>query len=123
MQTMTPAQRQQFAQSAPGKGQGMGQGMGKDMNSPRGQGMGMQNRPTFATYDINSDGKITSQEFTNGQAKRMKQKADEGKMLRNAGNAPTFASIDTNSDGTVTAVEFDAHQMKRMNSNMRDTTK
>jgi hypothetical protein len=121
MQTMTPTQRQQFMQSSPGRGQGMSKGM----TSQRGQGMGgnkgkgIQNRPTFTTYDLNSDGKITEKEFYDGQAKRMTQKADEGKMMRNVGKAPTFESIDSNSDGTVTPAEFDTHQMNRMNSNMR----
>ncbi len=127
MQTMTPSQRQQFMQSSPGRGQGMGQGMaprgaqgmGKGMNSKRGQGKGIQNRPTFATYDLNNDGKITQKEFYDGQAKRMTQKADEGKMMRNVGKAPTFESIDADSDGTVTPAEFDTHQTNRMNSNMR----
>ncbi len=121
MQTMTPSQRQQFMQSAPGKGQSMGQGV-----APRGaqgmgrnKGKGIQNRPTFATYDLNNDDKITQKEFYDGQAKRMTQKADEGKMMRNVGKAPTFTSIDTNSDGAVTPAEFDTHQMNRMNSNMR----
>ena len=121
MQTMTPTQRQQFMQSSPGKGQSMGQGM-----APRGaqgmgrnKGKGIQNRPTFATYDLNSDGKITEKEFYDGQAERMTQKANEGKMMRNVGKAPTFKSIDTNSDGAVNPTEFDTHQMNRMNSNMR----
>jgi len=125
MQSMTPAQGQQFMQSSPGKGQGIGKGM----NSQRGQGMGrtkgkgIQNRPTFATYDLNSDGKITQKEFYDAQAERMTQKAKEGKMMRKAGKAPTFESIDTNSDGTVTPAEFNTHQMKRMNSNMRGMKK
>ncbi len=120
MQTMTPTQRQQFMQSSPGKGQGMGKGM----NFQRGQGMGknkskgIQNRPTFMTYDLNNDGRITQKEFYDGQAKRMTQKADEGKMMRNVGNAPTFESIDTNSDGAVAPTEFNTHQTNRMNSNM-----
>ena len=120
MQTMTPAQRQELMQR-PAKAQGMGKGM----NSQRGQGMnrnkgkGRQNRPTFASYDLNNDGEITKKEFYDGQAERMTQKADEGKMMRNAGKAPTFESIDANRDGTVTPAEFDTHQMNRMNSNMR----
>jgi len=121
MQTMTPTQRQQFMQNSPGRGQGMSKGM----TSQRGQGMGgnkgkgIQNRPTFDTYDLNNDGKITEKEFYDGQAERMTQKADEGKMMRNAGKAPTFESIDANSDGAVSPTEFDTHQMNRMNSNMR----
>jgi Ca2+-binding EF-hand superfamily protein len=120
MQTMTPTQRQELMQRPANA-----QGMGKGMNSQRGQGMnrnkgkGRQNRPTFTTYDLNNDGKITQKEFYDGQAERMTQKADEGKMMRNAGKAPTFESIDANSDGVVTQTEFSTHQMNRMNRNMR----
>ena len=115
MQTMTPAQRQQFMQSSPGRGQSMGQGI-----TPRGtKGKGIQNRPTFATYDLNNDGEITQKEFYDAQAERMTQKAKEGKMMRKSGKAPTFESIDTNSDGIVTPTEFNTHQTNRMNSNMR----
>jgi len=119
MQTMTPAQRQQFMQSSPGGGQGMGKGMAPRGTQGMGKGQNMQNRPTFATYDLNSDGKITQKEFYDGQAEHMTQKVNEGKMMRNAENAPTFESIDANSDGTVSPAEFDTHQMNRMNSNMR----
>lgn len=115
MQTMTPEQRQQFMQRSPGKGQnmgkGMGMGMGKGMNAQKNKGM--RNRPTFATYDLDNDGKITQQEFNTAHAKRMKQKANEGKILKNAGNAPTFESIDTDKDGTVSPTEFTAHQMNQ----------
>ena len=105
MQTMTPAQRQQFMQSR-GKGQGMGKG--------RGMGKGMQDRPTFTTFDLNNDGKITQTEFYDAQAKHMTQKANEGKMMKNAGNAPTFESIDTDKDGIVTHTEFNTHQISQM---------
>ena len=120
MQTMTPAQRQELMQR-PAKAQGMGKGMQsqRSQGMGRNKGKGRQNRPTFATYDLNSDGKITQKEFYDGQAERMTQKANEGKMMRNVGKAPTFESIDANSDGTVTPAEFDTHQMNRMNSNMR----
>ena len=122
MQTMTPTQRQELMQR-PAKAQGMGKGM----NSQRGQGMskginknkgkGKQNRPDFASYDLNRDGKVSKKEFYDAQAARMTQKANEGKMMRKAGNAPTFESIDTNSDGVVTTTEFSTQQTKRMNSN------
>ncbi len=82
--------------------QGMGQGKGRG---------GMQNRPTFATLDLNSDGKITQEEFTQAQAARMTQRANEGRQMKNAGNAPTFESIDSNGDQVVTPDEFSAFQM------------
>ena len=74
----------------------------------------MMNRPTFANFDLNGDGKLTSKEFYDAQAKRMQAKAAEGRMMKNAGNAPTFESIDTDKNGVVTPEEFQAHQMKRM---------
>ncbi len=112
MQMMTPEQRQQFMQNRRG---GQSQGMN---NNKRSNSKGRQNRPTFATYDLNSDSKITQKEFYDAQANRMTQKANEGKMMRNAQNAPTFTSIDANNDGIVTQAEFSTHQTNRMNSNM-----
>ena len=82
--------------------QGMGQGKGRG---------GMQNRLTFATLDLNSDGQVTQEEFTKAQAARMTQRANEGRQMKNAGNAPTFESIDSNGDQVVTPEEFSTFQM------------
>ncbi len=84
------------------QGAGPGQGRG-----------GMQNRPTFASYDLNGDGKITQDEFNTARAERMKKRAAEGRQLRNAGNAPTFESLDTNGDNVLTPDEFRAHRAQR----------
>ncbi len=110
MQSMTPEQRQQMMQGR-GMGQGKGMGQGRGMG---GQGMGMQNRPTFSDFDLDKDGKITPKELSDAQAAHMAQKAKEGKMLKNAGNAPTFESIDTNKDGTISNSEFTDHQTQQM---------
>ncbi|MCF6205638.1 MAG: DUF1104 domain-containing protein [Sulfurovum sp.] len=107
MQSMSPEQRQQMMQ-----GRGMGRGMGQNM---RGQGKGMQNRPTYADYDLNRDGKITADEFSKAQASRMTQRANQGKMMKNAGNAPTFEMIDANKDGIISQAEFNAHQLQQRN--------
>ena len=112
MQTMSPEQRQQMMNSR-GKGQGMGQGRG--MGQGQGMRQGMQNRPTFSTFDLNNDGKITPNELENVRNARRVEKANQGKMLRNAGTAPTFETIDANGDGTISQEEFSAHQAKRMN--------
>ncbi len=116
MQTMSPVERQQMMQGRGGKG--MKQGM-KGQGRGMGQGKGMQNRPTFATFDTNGDGKMTEKEFYDAQAAHMTQKAKEGKMMKNAGNAPSFESIDTNHDKVVTPAEFNVHQTQRMNSKMK----
>ncbi len=93
MQTMTPRERQAIKQS---KGMGKGKGRGK----------GMQNRPDFSTFDLNKDGKITKKEFNEARTKRMTERANAGRMIKNTGNAPGFESIDTNHDGSISTDEF-----------------
>lgn len=73
-------------------------------------GMG-RNMPTFSDFDTNGDGKITQAEFESTQQKRMSEKAEMGKMMRNAGNAPSFKDIDTDHNGYLDAAEFSHHQM------------
>ena len=90
------------------QGTGQEQGRGKK---------GTQNRPTFASYDLNGDGKIVQEEFYKAQADRMTKKANEGRKMKNAGNAPTFESIDSNGDKVLTPAEFEAHQANRQKHN------
>jgi len=106
MQSMTPQERQKY-KGMRGQGQGMGKGRGMGQNC-------MKNQPTFAEYDLNNDGAITQKELEDARAKRMTQKAKEGKMLRNAGNAPAFASMDRNNDGILNQEEFRLHQAEHM---------
>lgn len=67
--------------------------------------------PSYADFDANGDGKITQKEFKNTQQKRMQEKADSGRMMRNADNAPMFGDIDANKDGNIDKQEFKTHQM------------
>lgn len=87
----------------PGMRQGMGPGMRQGMN--RGRQM-----PDFSDFDLNGDGIMQQEEFLKARESRMRKRAEEGRMMRNAGNAPGFASIDTNKDGKVSQEEFEAHQ-------------
>jgi Ca2+-binding EF-hand superfamily protein len=116
----------------PGMGQGMGPGMGRGMRPGMGQGMGPgmgrgmgpgmnqgRQMPTFAEFDLNGDGSLTSEEFYEARAQRMQQRTEQGYMMRNAPNAPDFESIDTNADGKVTPEEFAAHQAARMQMRRR----
>ncbi len=75
-----------------------------------GQGL---NQPTFSSYDADSDGMITKSEYESGHQKRMKQKKEEGKMMKNQANSPAFEDIDTNGDGMISVEEFSVHQAKR----------
>ncbi|WP_345992549.1 EF-hand domain-containing protein [Sulfurimonas sp. HSL-1716] len=72
------------------------------------------NMPSFGDYDTNKDGKITQKEFNYERQERMKEKAEEGRMMRNAQNAPNFSDIDTNGDGVINKREFQIHQRNEM---------
>jgi Ca2+-binding EF-hand superfamily protein len=69
--------------------------------------------PSFSDFDTDRNGKVTQEEFESTQQQRMAEKAEAGRMLKNAGNAPTFQDIDTNSDGSFDPIEFSAHQVKQ----------
>lgn len=116
MQTLTPEERQKYMGS--GQGQGMGKGMGVGQGMGMGQGQGMMNRPSFSEFDLNGDGVVPETEFDQARAERMKQNAESGKMMKNAGNAPAFSDIDANGDGNVTLREFEQHQAEQMQQKM-----
>ena len=67
-------------------------------------------QPRFSEFDLNSDGKITKSELEEARTKRMKQRAAEGKMLKNAGEGHSFSTIDTNKDGSISEKEFMLHK-------------
>ena len=93
------------------KKQSMGKGFGK------GQKMG-KNMPSFAEFDLNSDGKLLEQEFYEARAQRISNRAKQGYQMKNIGSAPSFNDIDTNNDGNISSAEFSEHQMKHR-ANMR----
>jgi Ca2+-binding EF-hand superfamily protein len=89
----------------PGMGPGMGRGMGPGPGMYRGRQM-----PDFTDIDLNGDGSVSSEEFAEARAQRMRQRSEQGYMMRNAASAPDFETIDTNADGKITPEEFSAHQ-------------
>ena len=64
----------------------------------------------FADFDLDKNGRMTEAEFDEARAARMKQRAEEGRMMRGMADGCTFAEIDTNHDGSVTPEEFAVHQ-------------
>ncbi len=64
----------------------------------------------FEAYDTNKDGMIVEEEFSEAKAKRMQERADAGKPMRNAGNSPDFTFFDTNKDGKITPDELQKGQ-------------
>ena len=143
MQSMTPEERQKYmgpqGQGMGGMGQApdmnqtmKGMDMNKEGNMPpppnqnmgmgQGQGMGMgqgmMKRPEFNDLDLNGDGVVPQEEFEQARKKRMTQNAEQGKMMKNAGNAPAFSDIDANGDDNITADEFEKHQAAQMQNKM-----
>jgi len=68
------------------------------------------NMPTFADCDLNGDGTITEDEFTQARSERIAKRAQEGRQMKNLANAPSFQDIDTDDDGGISHDEFAAHQ-------------
>jgi hypothetical protein len=69
--------------------------------------------PAFTDLDLDGDGQITQQEFTQFRATRMAGRAAQGYPLRNAGRAAPFAQIDADGDGTLSRQEFDSYHACR----------
>ncbi len=68
----------------------------------------------FATYDQNGDGTVSETEFYDVRGKRMEQRAQEGRPMRNAGNAPDFTYFDADKNGRLTPQELTEGQNRRM---------
>lgn len=84
------------------------------MNVSAGEGEKMKGQmPAFSDFDLDGDGTIVEQEFNEGHAKRMSERAAEGHELKNAGKC-TFADIDSDSDGAITPEEFKAHKAEHV---------
>lgn len=67
-------------------------------------------QPKFSEFDLNGDGKITESELEEARTMRMKQRAEDGRMLKNAGESHSFTQIDMNKDGSIDEEEFLLHQ-------------
>ncbi len=88
---------------------GMGNGRGDGDNLPR--------MASYETFDMNSDGMITREEFEKVRTERVRERTEEGTMMRNMDQAPAFEALDRNRDGVITREEYMLHQQKRMTDN------
>lgn len=71
------------------------------------------NQPSFESFDLDHDNHLTENEMNTAIEKRMKERMEHGRGLRNAGSHSEFSRIDADNDGTVTKKEFDDHQTRR----------
>lgn len=79
----------------------------------KGQNMNM---PSFESFDLNKDGKISEDELMKARENKMVQNANDGKLLKNASNAKEFPVLDTNKDGFIDKDEFAKHQTAELSS-------
>ena len=68
----------------------------------------------FGVVDLNQDGVVTAEEYTQVRNERRAYRASQGYRMRNAGCAPQFAQIDSDADGSISEQEFAQHQASRM---------
>lgn len=76
---------------------------------------GGRDMPKFESFDLNSDGTLTESELNEAREKRVQERKDEGRMLRNAKEHYEFSRMDANADGVVNKQEFLDHQTRRRN--------
>jgi hypothetical protein len=72
--------------------------------------------PAFGTIDLNGDGRVSADEFTQHRAQRRAARAAEGRPMRNAASAPTFESLDRDGNGYLTSAEVTQGQQARFAS-------
>lgn len=78
----------------------LAQNMGRDM-------------PTFESFDLNSDGTLTESELNEARDKRVQERKEDGRMLRNTKSHYEFSKMDADEDGLVNKKEFLDHQTRR----------
>ncbi|MDH5455157.1 MAG: hypothetical protein OEY37_03735 [Gammaproteobacteria bacterium] len=74
------------------------------------EGHGKHQCPEYADIDANADNAVTAEEFYQFRAKRMSERAAEGRKMKNAKNAPSFEDLDLDGDGNLSADEFAEHR-------------
>jgi Ca2+-binding EF-hand superfamily protein len=66
--------------------------------------------PAFTEIDVDADGFVSEEEFTEFRAARMAAMAEAGRPMKGAATAPAFDEIDIDGDGMLTEAELTAAQ-------------
>lgn len=75
---------------------------------------------SFGAYDTNGDGIVNKGEFNSLKERRMNQKEEQGRLMRNAYMSPVFEDVDTNKDGKISKDELRIHQQTRLQDRTQD---
>ncbi|MDO9266627.1 MAG: hypothetical protein Q7U00_06035 [Sulfurimonas sp.] len=76
---------------------------------------GGRDMPKFESFDLNKDGTLTESELNEAREKRVQERKEDGRMLRNVKEHYEFSRMDANGDGAVNKQEFLDHQSRRRN--------
>ncbi|MBW6488735.1 EF-hand domain-containing protein [Sulfurimonas sp.] len=74
---------------------------------------GGRDMPKFESFDLNNDGTLTEVELNEAREKRVQERKDDGRMLKNVKEHYEFSKMDANGDGVVDKQEFLDHQTRR----------
>lgn len=74
---------------------------------------GGRDMPSFKSFDLNGDGTLTESELNEARDKRVQERRDDGRMMRNSKSHYEFSRMDANEDGLVNQKEFEDHQTRR----------
>jgi len=74
----------------------------------------------FSSLDLDGDGYVSSQEFSQHRDARMAERKAQGRLLRNVGQAPRFEKWDTDGDGRLSSAELMAGQEARYAARIAD---
>ena len=67
----------------------------------------------FGAMDLDDDGYVSSQEFSQHRSARMAARAAQGRLLRNASQAPRFENWDADGNGLLSLTEVSTGQQAR----------
>ncbi|MBA6290769.1 EF-hand domain-containing protein [Colwellia sp. MB3u-70] len=97
-------------------------GKGHSMEPGRRKAEGMskgRNMASFTKFDLNGDGVILKQEFSDARAARNKAGVKQGYPMRNLANAPSFEDIDSDGNGEILSEEFAQYYVNQRKKMMK----
>ncbi|MBA6225053.1 hypothetical protein H4J51_13780 [Colwellia sp. MB02u-18] len=97
-------------------------GKGHSMEPGRRKADGMskgRNMASFTKFDLNGDGVILKQEFSDARAARKKAGVKQGYPMRNLANAPSFEDIDSDGNGKILSEEFAQYHVNQRKNMMK----